>query len=171
MPTQSMRIWKFCSDCQALFTRKVCSAPRCTELRARRRQFAKAPVIASGACLLWSGRKDRDGYGRVGSTGAHRYAWTLHHGPVPDGLCVCHTCDNPACVNLEHLFLGTHQDNMDDMVRKRRQAMKLPMELAVDVRVMWGSGTYSIRQLADRFGVSKSQIQRIVSGRRRKLAQ
>lgn len=57
--------------------------------------------------------------------GAHRYAFEVHVGPIPQGLYVCHTCDNRRCINPEHLFLGTHQDNMDDRERKGRN--KVPV--------------------------------------------
>ena len=71
----------------------------------------------------------RKGYGNVSlkingvqkKWGAHRIAWTLTHGKIPEGLCVCHHCDNPVCCNPKHLFLGTVQDNTDDKIRKGRQ--------------------------------------------------
>lgn len=81
-------------------------------------------------CWNWRLRKDRGGYGRMriqmGSAdsfrfeGAHRYAYLIFKGEIPEGMEVCHTCDNPACVNPEHLWLGTHQQNMQDMHSKGR---------------------------------------------------
>jgi len=84
-----------------------------------------SPEPTSG-CWLWAKTLSRFGYGmfriKRESYLAHRYSWTLHRGPIPVGLWVLHRCDVPACVNPGHLFLGTHQDNMDDMKRKGRGA-------------------------------------------------
>lgn len=73
-------------------------------------------------CWEWLGCKTKLGYGSFGSEKAYRYSYKIHKGEIPDKMCVCHSCDNPSCVNPDHLFLGTHQDNMSDMVSKGRQA-------------------------------------------------
>ncbi len=80
------------------------------------------------ACWLWAGPLDRDGYGVISattSTGrihsrAHRLAYAIAHGAAPAGRLVCHRCDNPRCVRVEHLFLGTDADNVADMMAKGR---------------------------------------------------
>lgn len=72
-------------------------------------------------CWFWRGRCTGDGYPRWGMSYAHRMAWKLARGPIPDGLFVLHRCDNPSCVNPDHLFVGTQSDNMRDMVEKGRQ--------------------------------------------------
>lgn len=75
-------------------------------------------------CLEWTGSLDKNGYGKLKVQGkqyyTHRIAYQLGYGLDPKELFVCHKCDNPKCVNPQHLFLGTHQDNMDDMLRKGR---------------------------------------------------
>ena len=75
-------------------------------------------------CWEWQGYRTSKGYGRMQvnyiSLGAHRLSWEIHNGPVPDGLLVCHRCDNPPCVNPEHLFVGTCVDNAQDMLAKGR---------------------------------------------------
>lgn len=80
-------------------------------------------------CWEWSGaKKSPDGYGVIGWNGrqwnAHRASWTLRHGAIPGGMLVCHSCDNPPCVNWNHLWIGTSQDNYDDMISKGRWESK-----------------------------------------------
>lgn len=82
-------------------------------------------VIETDDCWVWDGScAGKTGYGLHWTDekrleGAHRFSYRMHEGPIPDGLIVCHTCDNPPCVNPDHLFLGTYADNMRDMIRKK----------------------------------------------------
>lgn len=88
------------------------------------RFFASLSPGANG-CWLWTGYRNRDGYGRLKvarrMTLAHRLSYALVHGPIPSGKLVCHHCDTPACARPDHLFLGTDRDNAADKIRKGRQ--------------------------------------------------
>lgn len=85
------------------------------------RLLAGAPNRPSGACWIWTGPTNNHGYGRFGgSRYAHRVSYQLAHGPIPPGMVVLHRCDNPPCVNPDHLSLGTQRDNVRDMVTKGR---------------------------------------------------
>lgn len=127
---------------------------------------------ASG-CWLWTGAVDDCGYGltysaKIRSRRAHRVSYQLHVGPIPSGLHVLHRCDVPACVNPDHLFLGTQSDNMADMVAKGRAGhpegeanpnARLTAAQVDDIRARRGVQ----RQLdtAREFGVGRTCVQRI----------
>lgn len=100
---------------RAAHDRRIAQRPRLFWTRVR--------AEASG-CWTWQAGRTRQGYGTFSVEqrpySAHRYAWELVHGPIPDGLYVLHHCDNPPCVRPDHLFLGTHADNMRDMSEKGR---------------------------------------------------
>lgn len=98
-------------------------------------------------CWLWRGAMRPNGYGgyvmnRV-PVYAHRLSWQIHHGPIPAGLFVCHRCDVKRCVRPDHLFLGTRQENMDDMKRKGRQAHGPTHVARARVSAVKGSAHYN----------------------------
>lgn len=76
-------------------------------------------------CTIWLGKRSAGGYGLFKSHGAHRVSWMLNKGEIPKGLFVCHKCDIRECVNIDHLFLGTNKDNMNDMRSKGRHNRQL----------------------------------------------
>lgn len=127
-------------------------------------------------CWEWSGSLTKKGYGffkvNKENVPTHRFSWALHFGEIPDGLYVCHTCDNRKCCNPERLFLGTQFDNMQDMVRKGRNAnvkgdknprATLTESNVIEIRNMWDSGS-SIKDLSFMFSSPKTTINNIVSG-------
>ena len=84
-------------------------------------------------CVLWTGTTNDDGYGIIGAGTqcggnllAHRVAWEIANGPIPDNMKILHRCDNPPCVFIGHLFLGTPGDNVRDMLAKGRQRKRVP---------------------------------------------
>lgn len=133
-----------------------------------------------GECWVWTACRNPDGYGKVSVNGrvvgAHRAAWERDNGPVPEGLCVLHRCDVPACVNPSHLFLGSHQENMRDREAKGRGGYghmtgeahgcaKLSESDVRDIRAAYAAGGCFQRELAQRYGVYQTVISKIVRGK------
>lgn len=122
-------------------------------------------VNKSDGCWIWQGVTNEHGYGQINfryyKNKAHRVSWIIHHGEEPGALDVLHKCDNPACVRPDHLFIGTAQDNVDDMRRKRRHLRGERCWKAAltedDVRAIRASSERNC-DLATRYGVARSAI-------------
>jgi hypothetical protein len=142
-------------------------------------RFHKKYEINKSGCWLWTGGTRANSKGVLyprhwtnesKSIGAHRFSFELVHGAIPQGMYVCHKCDTPLCVNPDHLFLGSHQDNMRDMVVKKRSFVgrgedkkgraKLTNQQADQIRKM----EISQSKIAALFGVSQTTIGRIKRG-------
>lgn len=121
-------------------------------------------VEKTDGCWNWIGRLSTDGYGAIGRReAAHRAAWKYTHGPIPPGLHVLHTCDNRRCVRPSHLFLGTPQDNTDDMFSKDRQPSKIGREAVEAIRALSGMTSLQIRKRL-RLPISSGQVGKIRRG-------
>lgn len=138
-----------------------------------------AKVKRGDDCWEWSASLTGKGYGQIALGGgvrrnllAHRLSWEIHNGRVPDGMVVCHHCDNRRCVRPDHLFVGTTADNQRDMANKgrslsgeRHNRVKLSAD---DVRWLRWAGAYtgaSNTELAQLFGVSRGHVSDILAGR------
>jgi len=125
---------------------------------------------ASG-CWEWSGLKTPKGYGLVSIEGkkfrAHRLSYEFNRGKIPDGLFVCHHCDNRCCVNPDHLFVGTNEDNIADMVAKGRQARVSGSQngsarlSAADVIAIRNARGIKQKELARQYGITQGQVSAI----------
>lgn len=140
------------------------------------RFFDKVVFIPEHACWEWDGA-GRNGYGRIqrGAKGsrlemAHRVSWELHHGPIPEGLFVCHRCDNRSCVNPDHLFLGSGADNMADCKAKDRHSAgerhgraKITEDQVLEILDLLLDGLPQ-RKIAKMYGISQRQVLSIKQG-------
>lgn len=143
-----------------------------------RERFSKclSEATASG-CILWTAGKSSKGYGKIWdevsktTVAAHRYAYELAYGDIPDGMFVCHHCDTPACVNPVHLFLGDHIANMADMRSKDRHprgersgCAKLTDNNIREILRLYATGEFRQVDLGRMFGVSQGNIGKVVRG-------
>jgi len=124
------------------------------------------------SCWIWQRGLFSNGYGQISIAGkptpAHRASYIAFIGPIPEGKLVCHACDNPLCVNPDHLWIGTNRDNMEDMVKKGRSAVannahaKLTIDQVKAIKRQYGKK--NMEELADIFFVTPPTIARIVYG-------
>ena len=147
------------------------------KLTLKERFLAKVSPDPNSGCWLWKGCYFAGGYGRFKLSpskrcGAHRASWILFRGEIPQGLLVCHKCDIRACVNPEHLFLATHEQNMADMRRKGRarsgerfHAAKLTAAQVRQIKQLLAQGQLTHLQIARQFGVGCGAIAAISCGR------
>lgn len=143
-----------------------------------------------GGCWNWTELKNSDGYGHFPSgirngthTSAHQASWLIYNGDIPNGMFVCHKCDNTSCVNPEHLFLGTPQENVADKMAKGRHRTrtfygkehpqhgtnhkdnKLSEDNVREIRRMYEEG-HTLRAIAKKFGVVHGVVNNIIQGRK-----
>lgn len=142
------------------------------------RFLTKFRIAPDTGCWEWIGSKF-GGYGMVWieegrNIGAHRFSWEAFKGPIPEGMFVCHHCDNRKCVNPNHLFLGTHADNMADMDKKNRRGTlrgnacpwkKLSSNAVATIKDLLLKKAASRKVLAEQYGVSESTIYDIVNNK------
>jgi hypothetical protein len=135
-------------------------------------------IRSDNECWEWKNKKGTRKYAETKwhgkYTSCHRKAFELFNSiDIPDGKYVCHTCDNPPCCNPKHLFLGTHQDNVDDRERKGRNKMphslgedhgqhKLTREQVIEIRSLYETSNHTYDSLAEIFGVCFSNIRNII---------
>lgn len=139
--------------------------------------WRKVSKLGSDECWLWTGCVGKKGYGQFGVNGnmdgAHRVSWQIHYGGIPSGLCVCHSCDNPPCVNPAHLWLGTTLDNILDKEIKGRgnqpkgevhSQSKLTHAQVNEIRAQYAAGGTTQAAIGIQFGVADGTISDIING-------
>lgn len=137
-------------------------------------------VHKTDGCWLWTGAKSRSGYGQIGLDYkvlyTHRFSYETLVGPISHGMFVCHKCDVPLCVNPDHLFLGTNEDNLIDMIKKSRGTgkainfiSKLSKQDVLEIRRLENNNELDRQSIADKYGVTVSAIYNIVKNKTWKI--
>lgn len=174
------KIMKECLNCKSNFTAepnqikngggkycsKNCAIQHRSTTRALKKFIANITILPSpNACWIWTGLKNKDGYGRLYAfgrdMGAHRYSYIAFRNEITGDLLACHTCDIPSCVNPSHLFLGTNMDNMADAISKGR----IPSVVLDDdkiVRIIEESALIPVSVLAARYNVTTRHLRNII---------
>lgn len=135
----------------------------------------KVAIADPDECWLWQRAKSADGYGNHGTGGknyrAHRFAYELAYGPIPEGALICHACDNPLCVNPAHLFVGSYLDNATDRTKKGRSDSrqgeknhnaKLSESHVREIRDLYATGQYTQKALSEMYKVTPRIIYCVV---------
>lgn len=151
-----------------------------------KRFWSRVDKKSEDACWEWEGYRNIEGYGRITINSklhlVHRVSWIIHNGEIPDGnlpygtMFICHTCDNPSCVNPAHLFIGTNKDNMRDKNDKGRgggrglkgeeNSMHKLTECQVkEIREKYEPRVYTLDMLAAEYGVTFQHIQTIITNK------
>lgn len=135
-------------------------------------------VNKTETCWNWTGGTTHFSHGKFWLNNrtiiAHRFSYEIHIGPIPKGLCVLHKCDNPRCVNPDHLFIGTKMDNTTDMYAKGRNnnlkgsangSSKLTEDQIDEIKRLYRTKKFSQQALADKFNVCQANICNILNGK------
>lgn len=138
---------------------------------------SKYEAVTESGCWIWTASVNKAGYGQISMPGrpmlAHRVCWEFYKGPIPNGKFICHKCDTPGCINPDHMFVGDHRDNMQDMRNKGRapkvesakgdknKSSKISNETALAIFNAEGPQ----REICKTFNVSRSTLQAIKYGR------
>lgn len=151
----------------------ICSPLEKEAIEKTRKKIKRFTYInQKNGCWEWQKYKNKLGYGQICYMGkqlkAHRVSWIVFKGPIPDGMCVLHKCDNPRCINPVHLFLGSMKDNVQDMINKGRHDYGMPIGIKAwhakltDEDVLWiRQQEYSWKkceEIAEKFGMSAFTI-------------
>ena len=145
--------------------------------KTHREKIEKRTKVLPNGCWLWTAYKDKNGYGIMNMKSknrkVHRVVWVINNGDIPEGFFVCHKCDNPSCINPDHLFLGTPNDNVQDMMNKGRYKCggkphygekngmsKLNEKDVLEIRGLRNKKTH--KALSKQYNVSVSCIQNIM---------
>lgn len=131
-----------------------------------------------GECEEWVAGRDKDGYGMFRDPTAkttkrtHRYVWEQVNGPIPKGMCILHSCDNPSCVRIDHLRIGTHRENMDERSARGRTARgaksgqsKITEEDVIEIRRLSAAGLSAVK-IGKLFGLGHTQTHNIAVGKK-----
>ena len=162
-----------CAGCGKAWRRGRLDHPSIEEFRIF--LFSRVQPEPFSGCWLWDGSINQSGYGLIQFRGktrtVHRVAYETFIGEIPDGLNVLHECDTRMCINPKHLFLGTYQDNSDDMMRKGRLNYRKGESAnghilydcdVLSIRARHAAGGVTCLQMATEYGVSRSTITAIV---------
>lgn len=185
---EAIKITLTCDTCSKEFKRSPCHAKanarafcsqKCWQSQSLEKKFWKLVNISEAdSCWEWQGRRHARGYGTIKDGGklrlAHRVSWEIHFGPIPEGMCVCHKCDNPPCINPSHFFLGTNQENTADRVAKGRSGRtqgeanhqaKINNSIVLDIFIFRGDG-FGSKEIAEALCIRRAMVNDVLSRRR-----